>query len=155
MVVVPNEFYIFISKNYNFIVLNKLSLKYQNTSEIVNDFIVENNEHFLKPKERNALIYQYVYALLFPKYFCRVDNYAVRSKLAFDIVYGTYKNQQENIHFIREMLIKQKVVETSEVVGACPLPAPTPALTLETEKRNASLKRGKQSASVILLLKLH
>ena len=53
------------------------------------------------------------------------------------------------------MLIKQKAVETSEVVGACPLPAPTPALTLETEKRNASLKRGKQSASVILLLKLH
>ena len=95
MVVVLNEFYIFISKNDNFIVLNKLSLKYQNTSEIVNDFIVENNEHFLKFKEyfkRNALIYRYVYALLFLKCFCRVGNYAVRSKLAFDIVYGSYKN---------------------------------------------------------------
>ena len=53
------------------------------------------------------------------------------------------------------MSIKQKVVETSEVVGTCPPPAPTPALTLETEKRNARQKRGKQSASVILLLKLH
>ena len=58
---VPNEFYIFICKNDNFIVLNKLSLKYQNASEIANDFIVENNEDFLKLKEyfkRNVLIYQ-------------------------------------------------------------------------------------------------
>ena len=41
---VPNEFYIFICKHDNFNVLNKLSLKYQNVSEIVNDFIIENNE---------------------------------------------------------------------------------------------------------------
>ena len=57
----PKEFYIFICKNDNFIVLNKLSLKYQNASEIANDFIVENNEDFLKLKEyfkRNVLIYQ-------------------------------------------------------------------------------------------------
>ena len=57
---VRNEFYIVICKNDNFIVLNKLSLKYQNPSEVVNDFIVENNKHFLKLKEyfkRNALIY--------------------------------------------------------------------------------------------------
>ena len=47
----------FIFKNDNFNVLNKLSLKYQNASEIVNDFIAENNEHFPKLKEyfkRNA-----------------------------------------------------------------------------------------------------
>ena len=43
---VPNDFYIFIYKHDNFNALNKLSLKYQNASEIVNDFIVENSEHF-------------------------------------------------------------------------------------------------------------
>ena len=93
---IPNEFYIFIRKNDNFIVLKKLSLKYQNASEIVNDFIVEDNEHFPKLKEhfkRNSLIYQYIYASVFPKYFCRVENYNVKSKLAFDIAYGSYKNQ--------------------------------------------------------------
>ena len=106
---VPKEFCIFICKNDSFIVLNKLSLKYQNGSEIVNDFIVENNKHFLRLKEyfkRNALISHYIYALSSPKYFCRVDDYSVRSKLAFDVAYGGYKNQQENIHFIREMPIK-------------------------------------------------
>ena len=107
---VPNEFYNFICKNDNFIVLNKLSLKYQNASKIVNNFINENNEHFLILKEyfkRNALIYQYIYASLFPKHFFRVDDYGVRGKLAFDIAYGSYKNQQKDIYLISEMLIKQ------------------------------------------------
>ena len=116
---VPKEFYLFICKNDSFIVLNKLPLKYQNASKIINDFIVENNKHFLRLKEyfkRNALISQYIYALSSPEHFCRVDDYSVRSKLAFDVTYGGYKNQQENIHFIREMPIKQDVVETSEVV---------------------------------------
>ena len=87
---VPNEFYIFICKHNNFNALNKLSLKYQNAFEIVNDFIVENNEHFPRLKEyfkRNAQVYQYIYAMLFP-YFCRVDDYGVKSKVAFDIAYG-------------------------------------------------------------------
>ena len=110
--VVPNEFYNFICKNDNFIVLNKLSVKYQNASEIVNNFIIENNKHFLILKEyfkRNALIYQYIYASLFPKHFFRVDNYGMRGKLAFDIAYGSYKNQQKDIYLISEMLIKQDV----------------------------------------------
>ena len=65
---VPNEFYIFICKHNNFNVLNKLSLKYQNASEIVNDFIVENNKHFPRLKEyfkRNAQVYQYIMLCFF------------------------------------------------------------------------------------------
>ena len=103
------EFYIFICKNDNFIVLNKLLLKNQNVSEIVNAFIVKNNKHFLKLKEyfkRNALIYQRIYTS-----FCRVDDYDVKSKLAFNIASGGYKNQQENIHFIREMPIYKKLLK--------------------------------------------
>ena len=114
---VPNEFYSFIGKHDSFNVLNKLSLKYQNASEIVNDFIVENNEHFSRLKEyfkRNAQVYQYIYATLFSKYFCKVDDCSVKSKVAFDIVYDGYKNEQENIHFIREIPIKQEVVEISK-----------------------------------------
>ena len=55
---VPNKFYIFFCKNHNFIVLKKLPLKYQNASEIVDDYIVENDENFPKKHfKRNALIY--------------------------------------------------------------------------------------------------
>ena len=74
-----------------------------------------------------------------------MDDYGVRSKLAFDIGYGGYKNQQQNIHFIHKMPITQEVVEISEVV----------LLLRRLKKRIASQKKEKQRASVILLLKLH
>ena len=99
---VQNEFYIFIRKHDNFNILNKLSLKYQNASEIVNNFIAENKEHFPRLKEyfkRNAQVSQYIYATMFPKCFCRVDDYGVNSKVAFDIAYRGYKNEQENTTF--------------------------------------------------------
>ena len=78
----------------NVVDIKKLSLKYQNTSEIVKDFIVENNKHFPKLEEhfkRNAQVYQYIYAMLFLKYFCKVDYYGVKSKVIFDIAYRGYK----------------------------------------------------------------
>ena len=101
--------------------------------------------------KRNVQVYQCIYAMLFSKGFCRVDDYGVKSKVAFDIAYVGYKNEQENIHFIREMPIKQEATETSEVVEMCPFSTPT----LEAEKRNVNhQKREKRSANVKLLLKL-
>ena len=47
--------------------------------------------------KRNAHIYRYIYATLFPKYVCRADDYGVKSKVAFNIAYAGYKNKQENI----------------------------------------------------------
>ena len=123
---VPNEFYIFICKHGNFNVLNKLSLKCENASGIINDFIVEHNEHFPGLKEyfrTNAQVYQYIYALLFSKYFYRVDDYGVKSKVAFEIAYGNYKNEKENMRFVSEMPIMQEVLEASEVVETCQPPS--------------------------------
>ena len=65
----PNQFYIYICRNDNFLTLNKLSLKYQNAYDIVNKLILKDN-NFLWLKEyfrKNALLYQYVYSTLFPK----------------------------------------------------------------------------------------
>ena len=80
----------------------------------------------------------------------------MKSKVDFDIAYGGYKNEQENIHSIREIAIKQEVVETSEVAEMCqpqPLPLSTP--TLETEKMECKpSKREKESTNMKLLLKL-
>ena len=46
--------------------------------------------------------------MLYPKYFCRIDNCGVKSKLAFDLVFAGYKNEQKNIHFTP---VKQEVIE--------------------------------------------
>ena len=77
-----------------------------------------------------------------------MDNYGVRSKLAFDIAYGNYKNQQENVHFICETSIKQEVVETSEVVGMCPPHPPSSTATPEVEKKGIQAKKEKSKVQV-------
>ena len=75
--------------------------------------ITADNKHFSALKEyfrKNAQVYQYLYAMLHPKYFCRVDNPEVKSKLAFDLTFGGYKNEREKIQFTS---IKQEVVDSS------------------------------------------
>ena len=90
---IPNKFYIYICRNDNFIALNKLLLKYQNAFDILNNFIMEDNNNFVLLKEyfkKNALLYQYIYSTLFPKYFCRVDDYGINSKLVFEVAHAGY-----------------------------------------------------------------
>ena len=90
---VPNKFYIYICRNDNFIALNKLLLKYQNAFDILNNFIMEDNNNFVLLKEyfkKNALLFQYIYSTLFPKYFCRVDDYGIKSKLVFEVAHAGY-----------------------------------------------------------------
>ena len=67
-----------------------------------------------------------------------MDDYGVKSKMNFDIAYGRFKNEQENIPFVREMSIKHKVVETSKVVGICQPPL------LSTSAPEAQKKECKQ-----------
>ena len=45
-----------------------------------------------------------------------MDDYGVKSKVAFEITYGNYKNEKENMRFVSEMPIMQEVLEASEVV---------------------------------------
>ena len=50
-------------------------------------------------------------------------------------MYGGYKNEQRNVHFVREMPIKQEVVETSEVVETYqPHLLPTPTSTAKNNE---------------------
>lgn len=48
---IPDKFYVCICKNDNFLTLNKLTLKFQNANEIVNNFILEIAKNFLSLKE--------------------------------------------------------------------------------------------------------
>ena len=100
---VPNEFYIFICKHDSFNVLNKLSLKYQNASEIINDFIVEHN---ISQGSRNTSKEMHRFLNTLAQWFFQNISVGWITMVAFDIAYGGYKNEQENIHFLPEMLIK-------------------------------------------------
>ena len=72
----------------------------------------------------------------------------MKSKVSFDIAYGGYKNEQKNVHFICEMLIKQETVETSEVVETCPA-APSSFSAPNVEKtRMQPVKKEKSKPQV-------
>ena len=67
--------------------INSLMLKYAPANEIIKKFIendtanTEMLKHYFKA---NALKYQYVYATLFPRCFCRIDEDGLKLKLEFD-----------------------------------------------------------------------
>ena len=76
---------------------------------------MKGNNNFLSLKEyfkKNALLYQYIYSTLFPKYFSRVDDYGIKSKLAFEMAHAGYQNQQESLCFVQlqppVVAVKQK-----------------------------------------------
>ena len=51
--------------------------------------------------KKNALPFQYVYSAPFPKYFSRVDDHGIKSKLAFEVALAGYRNQQESFHLLQ------------------------------------------------------
>ena len=104
----PNDFYNFISQPENFETLNKLKLKYQDANEIVKSF-TDDETQFQMLKDfliRNSTHYQFAFGNLFPKCFARIDEYGVKNKTAFDNQYkihlsqkNVYDWQQQNAFF--------------------------------------------------------
>ena len=69
---IPNGFYVFICRPENYKILNKLKLKFQETSEIVKTYADDliGYQQLQTSFKQNGKVIQYVYANLFPRYFC-------------------------------------------------------------------------------------
>ena len=98
----PERFLCFICRPENYKILNKLRLKFQETSKIVktyaDDLIVD--YQFLQTSfKQNAKAIQCVYANLFPRYSCRIYDYGVSCKLEFDSVYEQYLAQKNMLNW--------------------------------------------------------
>ena len=116
---VPNVSYICICRNDNFIALNRLSLKYQNAFDIINNFILEENNNFVLLKEffkKNALFYRYIYSHLFPKYFCGIDNYAVKRRWLLKLLMLDITTNKKVYVLGSYLLSNKKKTETDETV---------------------------------------
>ena len=120
-------------------------------TEILNNFITEDNNNFLRLKEyfkQNALMFQYVYSTLFPKYFCRVDDYSKKNKLAFGVAHADYQNQKENFRLLRLqqrqqiVSIKQEQIDENETIEFKVIDEKLDPLLvpLKTKKRKIVLK---------------
>ena len=60
---------------------------------------------------------QYVYANLFPRYFCRIDDYSVGCKLEFDSVYKQYLAQKNvlNWQFYNQNVLKCEETSSTQI----------------------------------------
>ena len=102
-----------------------MKLKFQETSEIVKTYADDliGYQQLQTSFKQNAKVIQYVYANLFPRYFCRIDNYGVGCKLEFYSVYKQFLAQNVlNWQFYNQNVVKSektssiqnKVDETEE-----------------------------------------
>ena len=103
----PQNFYFFVSKEENIKQLNKKNAKFQDAVEIVTLYI-ENaiNEGLTQEMQYNILkeylvkyikMYQLIFANLFLKYFGKIDNYGINAKIEFNTFYTSYLNQKNLI----------------------------------------------------------
>ena len=113
---IPNDFYVFICRPENYKILNKLKLKFQETSEIIKTYAYDliGYQQLQISFKQYAKVIQYVYANLFPRYFCRIDDYGVGCKLEFDSVYKQYLAQKNvlNWQFYNQNVVKCKEIST-------------------------------------------
>ena len=101
----PNQLYVFISSDANMLTLNKIKIKYQDGKNIIIAFVNNNAENMNSLSEflaKNAILYQYLFANLFPKCFSRVDDYGIMAKTSFNKFYHSYHLQKNMLKLIKE-----------------------------------------------------
>ena len=103
----PQNFYIFVSKKENIQLLNKKNAKFQDAVEVIQLFI-ENaeNENTTQEEQYDILkyyltkyikMYQFIFSNLFPKFFGKFDNRGIQNNIEFTSYYSTYLNQKNII----------------------------------------------------------
>ena len=95
----PCQLYNHISKNDNMTTLNKIKIKYQDAKDIMIVFLLNdpfNIDILTDFLNKNAILYQYLFGNLFPKCFCRINDYGISAKTQFNSYYHNF-NLQKNI----------------------------------------------------------
>ena len=106
-ILMPQNFYIFVSKKENIQLLNKKNAKFQDAVEVIQLFI-ENaeNENTTQEEQYDILknyltnyikMYQFIFSNLFPKFFGKFDNRDIQINIEFTSYYSAYLNQKNII----------------------------------------------------------
>ena len=150
----PNNLYDYIHQNDNMTTLIKLKVKYPDAKKIILDFL-KHDQGNLKVLsdylEKNGILYQFLYGNLFPKCFCRVNDYGIKAKLLFNTYYQNFNmrkkviNWQNNIEEEekRKIQIKQEEeeIQNEKYNNASPINM----TTLEEDTKQPKTKRKRKS----------
>ena len=101
----PNKLYVHITGNANMKILNKIKIKYQDAKDIMITFLFNDptNINILSDfLEKNAILYQFLFGNLFPKCFCRINDYGINAKTLFNTYYHNFNVQKNMINWAKE-----------------------------------------------------
>ena len=103
----PNQLYVHITDKANMKTLNKIKIKYQDAKDIMIAFLFNDpsNINILSDfLEKNAILYQFLFGNLFPKCFCRINDYGINAKKLFNTYYHNFHVQKNMINWSKEEL---------------------------------------------------
>ena len=131
----PSKLYNHITGNDNMKTLNKIKIKYQDAKDIMITFLFNDpsNLNILSDfLEKNAMLYQFLFGNLFPKCFCRINDYGIRAKTLFSTYYHNF-NVQKNIINWQNKNLKEEEEEEKEEYS---LKSPINMTTLNDDDEN-------------------
>ena len=119
----PETLYNFILKDNNIKAVNKVKVKFQDAVEIINQFIEDESigkqeEQFNTLKEyliKYSKIYHFIFGNLFPRYFGKIDDYGIQSKIEFNSHYQNYLLQKNVLEWERKNSFWQTAAVTQEI----------------------------------------
>ena len=103
----PNQLYQHISGEANIKTLNKIKIKYQDAKDIIIEFLFNDPSNidvlsdFL---QKNAILYQFLFGNLFPRCFCRINDYGINAKTLFNTYYHNFQVQKNMINWSKQEL---------------------------------------------------
>ena len=138
----PSKLYNHITENDNMKTLNKIKIKYQDAKNIMITFLF-NDPSNLKVLsdflEKNATLYQFLFGNLFPKCFCRINDYGINAKTLFNTYYHNFI-VQKNINWQNINLKEKKEEEEEEEKYNLESPINMTTLNDDENKKNIEIK---------------
>ena len=160
----PSTLYNFICKDNNVKILNKTDAKFQHAVEIINQFIEDETvgsqiEQFNTLKEyliKYSKLYQFVFGNFFPRYFGKIDNYGIQSKIEFNSHYKKYLFQKNALVW-EEKCLAWQIPQDVESAAATAAPSSTPInlsplddfLEIKEEEEKETVKKQQKTENKI------
>ena len=95
-----SNLYNHITRDDNMKTLNKIKIKYQDAKDIMIAFLFNDPANIIILSgflEKNAILYQFLFGNLFPKCYCRINDYGINAKTLFNSYYHNFKVQKNII----------------------------------------------------------
>ena len=117
---IPSNLYNHITRDDNMKTLNKIKIKYQDAKDIMIAFLFNDPANIIILSgflEKNAILYQFLFGNLFPKCYCRINDYGINAKTLFNSYYHNFKVRKNIIDWEnkQEEYLKSSIEMTTPI----------------------------------------